>query len=42
MPDAWLARNCRQVGDARRGAGAESGGGQDPADRPFPDPAAQA
>jgi len=21
MPDAWLARNCRQVGDARRGAG---------------------
>src|SRR5258708_9795839 len=21
MPDAWLARNCRQVGGARRGAG---------------------
>jgi hypothetical protein len=21
MPDAWLARNCRHVGDARRGAG---------------------
>jgi hypothetical protein len=21
MPDAWAARNCRQVGDARRGAG---------------------
>jgi hypothetical protein len=22
IPDAWEARNCRQVGDARRGAGA--------------------
>ena len=21
IPDAWEARNCRQVGDARRGAG---------------------
>jgi hypothetical protein len=21
IPDAWLARNCRQVGDARHGAG---------------------
>jgi hypothetical protein len=21
IPDAWAARNCRQVGDARRGAG---------------------
>jgi hypothetical protein len=21
MPETWAARNCRQVGDARRGAG---------------------
>jgi hypothetical protein len=36
MPDAGAARNCRHVGDARRGAGPEPGGGQDPADRPLP------
>ena len=30
IPAAWEARNCRQVGDAWRGAGVEPGGGQDP------------
>jgi hypothetical protein len=32
-PGAWEARNCCQVGDARRGAGVSPGGSQDPADR---------
>jgi hypothetical protein len=32
MPDDWAARNCCQVGDARRGAGVSPGVGQDPPD----------
>ena len=33
VPAAWAARNCRQVGDRRRGAGVEPGPGQDRPDR---------
>src|SRR5271169_873625 len=42
IPDAWEARNCRQVGDARRRGGHEPGGGQDPADRSRADAIAEA
>lgn len=30
MPDAWETRNRHQVGEARRGAGAQTGYSQDP------------
>jgi hypothetical protein len=36
--DARLARDCRQVDDARHGAGPRPTAGSDPADRPLPHP----
>jgi hypothetical protein len=33
IPDAWEARNCRQVGDARRGEGVSPAAARIPADR---------
>jgi len=36
MPDAWAFRNFHQVGEAPPRRGAQTGGGQDPADRPLP------
>ena len=42
IPDAWEARNCRQVGDARRGAGVSPVAARIPADRSRADAIAEA
>ena len=42
MPDAWLARNCRQVGDARRGAGPSPAAARIRRIVPLPHPVPQA